>query len=379
MIDEESRAAIERHMLAQASSLGALVEQFRSHISPVLIDGPGWDKLLERARALPVSLGAFGFGFELPLHQREPRADLGVGLFEGSRSASHFLEWRRSNDADSSTAATARLLHELGREGSDLRRIAGNRMLLEYDVDPAHRGAPPDPGLFLYPAADMLPGEGSVRQIEDLGVVTGAVAAAGGWEPDAAERAQIERVYQAMAPDTYIGVVGAFPSRDRAIRLASLGFRATGAAMEFLERIGWPGSHAIVASTLSHFEDRDAFKRIGVHVDVSARGVGPTLGLSLYPALQEWLKDIRHWIPLMDGLRELGLAVPEKLSALADSSTGTDVLPGKSGQFMLMRGIHHIKLTVADDRIDQVKAYVFYLLFAIPPQASKSVRTASRS
>ncbi len=372
MIDEKSRAAIEQHMLNQATSLGGLVKQFRSHVSPVLIDGPGWERLLERTQSLPVSLGAFGFGFELPLHQREPKADLGVGLFEGSLSASRFLDWCRSDDENSWMAAMARLLGELGRKGSDLRRIVGKRLLLEYDVDPAHRGTHPDPGLFLYPDADTLPGGGSTRQLEDLGVVTGAVAAASGWEPDAAERAHIETVYRGMEPDTYIGGVGAFPSRDRAIRLTALGFRKTCAVTEFLERSGWPGSRAIVASTLSHFENRGAFKRVGVHFDVRSRGVGPILGLNLYPEIQEWLKDIGHWIPLIDGLRELRLAVPEKLQALTDSSTGTDVLVGTSGQFMLMRGIHHIKLGIVENRIDQVKAYVYYLLFAIPPQLTEA-------
>ena len=373
MIDEKVRAATEQQILAQAPSLGALVEQFRSHISPVLIGGPGWAGLLERARALPVSLGAFGFGFELPLHEREPRADLGVALFEGSRSASRFLEWCRSNGADSSTAAVVQLLHDLGREGSDLRRIVGNRLVLEYDLDPAHCGPPPDPGLFLYITARDLPDEGSVRQrLEDLLVVTDAVTAASGWEPDAEERAQIERVCRATTPDTPLEAVGTFPSRDRAIRLSAPGFRTTVAARGYLERIGWPGSHRLVASTLSHFEARGAFSRIGVHFDASARGVGPRLGLSLHPSEQEWLKDIGHWMPLVEGIRELGLAVPEKLSALTDTATGTDLLLGKSGPLMLMRGIHHIKLTVVGDRIDQVKAYVFYLLFAVPPHATKA-------
>ena len=378
MMDEKSRAATEQHVLAQAPSLGALVEQFRSHISPVLIDGPGWDMLVERARALPVSLGAFGFGFEVPLHEREPRADLGVGLFEGSRSASHFLEWSQSAGADSSVAATVRLLHELGREESGLRRMAGKRFLLEYDIDPAHSGPPPEPGLFVYIATHSQPGEGPVRQQpKDLCLVTDAVTAASGWGPDAAERAHIERVCQATDSDTPVGSVGSFPSRDRAIRLGIPGFRTTDAAKGYLERVGWPGSHSLVASTLSYFADRDSFRRIGVHLDVSARGVGPTLGLTLHPGTQEWLKDIGHWIPLVDGIRDLGLAVPEKLSALTGTTTGTDALFGKAGLLMLMRGIHHIKMTVVGNRIDQVKAYIFYLLFAVPQHGTQGDRTVS--
>lgn len=358
-----SRAGIEEHMLAQADSVGELLEQFRSRISPELIDGPGWDKLLERAHALPVSLATTGFGFELPLHEREPRADLGLGLFEGSKSAARFEEWSRSQPEDSSRTALVRLLREMGRQDSELRRVAGKKLLLEYDIDPAHRGAPPDPGIFLYPADDALCGGGS--NPGDLGVVADALIAACGWAPDIAERRQAERLFLAMPPGTHIGGVGAFPARRRGVRVAITGFRKTRDLTAFLERTGWGGRFPVVAPFVAKLEDRGAFAYLAAHLDVLAGGLGSELGVSFYATDTQWSKDIDPWMGLIDGLREQGLAVRPKLSALAESCAGAEMMFGRKGMLLVARGIHHIKISLADDRVRQVKAYVFFLVF--PP------------
>ena len=358
-----SRAGIEEHMLAQADSVGELIEQFRNRISPALIDGPGWETLLERARALPISLATSGFGFELPLHEREPRADLGVGLFEGSRSAAHFEEWCRSQPEDPSRTAVVRLLREMGRQDSALRRVAGKKLLLEYDIDPAHRGAPPDPGIFLYPDPDALSGEGSSPG--DLGVVADALYAASGWEPEGAERRQAERLFVAIPRDTHIGAVGVFPARNRGVRLAVTGFRKTRDLTAFLERAGWDGQTSVIAPFVSKLEERGAFAYLAAHLDVQAEGLGPGLGVSFYATDTQWSKDIDPWTGVIDGLGEHGLAMPRKLSALA-SCTGAEMMFGRKGMLLVARGIHHMKMSLARDRLEQVKAYVFFLVF--PPR-----------
>ena len=129
--------ATEERLLPEARSLGELLAQLRGRVSPVLIGDPEWERVVDRARGLPVTMAAFPFGFELPLHEPRPRADFGVSVVGGSRSASFFEEGGRSGDADPSTARIARLLHETAREESALRRVAGRKMLLEYDIDPA--------------------------------------------------------------------------------------------------------------------------------------------------------------------------------------------------------------------------------------------------
>ena len=77
--------------------------------------------------------------------------------------------------------------------------------------------------------------------------------------------------------------------------------------------------------------------------------------------------DVRHWMPLIDGIGADRLAAPEKLSALANSSSGVQTLFGKGGPFALARGIHDIGFTVLGCRIVEVKAFVFLLMLGALP------------
>ena len=376
----ESREGVERQMLAQAETVGELLEQFGGRISPDLVGGPGWDRLLERARALPMSLATTGFGFELPLHDPVARADLGVGLFEGSVSAESFEEWSRSQPEAPPEAALVRLLGEMGRKGSALGRIAGRKLLLEYDVDPAHQGAPPEPGIFLYPTAaaltggssgprdgtdDLPPGSSPGGGPDDLLVVARALYAMSGWDPDDASRDRAERVFAAMPPGTHIGSVGAFPARERALRVAVEGFRRTRDVATFLERIGWEGCFSAIAPFASRMEERSAFAHLAAHFDLLDGGLGAELGLSFYATDAPWPTKIDPWTELIDGLREEGLAVERKLSALAASCAGVEVMFGRKGMLVVARGIHHVKAALVGNRVERVKAYVFHLVF--PP------------
>ena len=368
---EDAWANTEECLLREADSLGELLELLRRRISPALIGGREWEGVVQRARGMPVTMAAFPFGFELPLHESRPHADLGVSIIGGSRTAAFFEEGR---EAGATAAGVARLLAEMEPEESPLRRVAGRKMLLECDVDSTPGATQPDAGIFLYPPEDVLVGGGSSPALEDLGVVADAVAAATGWEMDAAERLRIRDLYLAMEPGACIRAVGSFPSRKRGLRLAMTGFRKTGDVMRFLERAGWPGDHSTVAATVSFFEERRAFVYLGIHFDVDANGVGPVLGVSFYAGEGQWLKDVRHWTPLLDAIGEARLAEPEKLSEIASSSSGAEALFGRSNPFMHVRGIHHIKLGVTADRVEQVKAYVFNLMLALPARANPPAR-----
>ena len=371
-------ATNEERLLREAGSLGELLDRIKGLFSPLLIRGWGWEKLVESAGELPPTLAAFPLWVGFPLDERQAGAELCVSLLGGTRSAAFFENRGRAEDADPATASIAFLLGETGPEDSPLRRVVGDKVLLEYDLDPAGRHEPQAPGIFLYPIRPTLAGDHAHERLQDLGVALDAITAAVGWEPDAAERRKVERAYLALKPDTRIGGIGAFPSRERGIGLTMLGFVKARDVSSFLERAGWPGQPAIVASLLSRLEERCALDRLhlGVHFVVGAGGVGPTLELYIFSQHrmddpQGWFKDKQYWTALIDGLREERLAVPEKLSELAKWSSGAKLLFGRSGPFVVVQRVHHFKVVLTEDRLHQIKGYVF-LLMGCGPQGGKS-------
>ena len=328
--------------------------------------------MLSRVGELPVTMAAFPFGFEIPLHDPRPDADIGLSLVGGSRTAEAFKEAQRSGSAHPIMTGIAGILEETDREESALCRIVGRKMLLEYDVHSASTGALPDPGIFLYPDQQALAGGDADGKSEDIGVMLDALDSAVNRDPDPGERRQVEQVYRALGTDTHIGAAGTFPSRTRMVRLALMGFRKKNNVKKFLERVNWCGQQSAVEATLSPFEDRDAFERLGVHLDVHATGVGPTLGLSLYAREGQWLKGGESWTAIIEGIRETGIAIPEKLSELQNWASRSEPFTGKSGPFVVVRGIHHFKITLSGDRVDSVKGYIFLLLFSWPLDLSSS-------
>lgn len=362
----------ERVLPREAGSLEGLLAPFGRRLSPRLIGEAEWRRAWERVRKLPVTLAAFPFGFELPLLEPRPVADLGLSLLGDSLSEKFYTSEARRADADQSTRAIARLLDSTRPGDSTLRRIVGRKMMFEYDVPRTPEEPAPAPGVFLYPGEGVLTGGGSEAPRRDLRIVVDSLVAALGWEPDPSERREAERIYAALEPGAAIRGAGAFLSRRRAIRLAVTGFRTSSELRAFLERAGWAGNRDLVVSIASRMQRREAFGTLGVHLDATAGGPGRTLGLSFFPSQGEWVKDIEPWKALLDGLGEDGLGIPEKLSALEETSCGLEPLFGKAGMYVLIRGIHHVKVTLTAERVAQVKAYVFWLIRYARPAASGS-------
>ena len=70
-MDTDAAVALTQDRLAEeGGTMGELLGHFRNRVSPVLIGDPQWERILERAGKLPITMGALPFGFELPLHAR---------------------------------------------------------------------------------------------------------------------------------------------------------------------------------------------------------------------------------------------------------------------------------------------------------------------
>lgn len=356
----------------EGGSMAELLGHFRNRISPVLVGDPQWERILECATNLPITIGALPFGFELPLHEPGPVADLGVSLASGARTAAFFEQRARTRKSDEAAKSVVRLFREMEAENSPLREIAGRKLMLEYDIGSAGGREYPHPGVFLRPGERPI--VGAAGQVEDVATLADALVSCVGWERNEAERENVKRVYLAQPGDTRLDSFGVFPSRLRTIRLAVMGFRTQQELSAYLEDTAWPGRIPAVESVVSRFRERANIVRSGVNIDVREEGVGPTLGLTLI-VKQRYTKDSRYWLdgltdwdPFLEALRHEEIIVPAKLAALRDWVSLPTPLFGKAGRYVMLRGIHHIKLVMSENRLRQAKAYVFMVLSAAVQQ-----------
>ncbi len=373
---EAQLAAAENQLESTADSLGDLLEQIGDRISPALLGDRHRQTLFERARAIPSTVAAFPFGFEFPLHDSEPKADLGISLVGGTRSAAYFERRGQAKNAGGFEVGLAWLLDDTHSEGAFIRRLTGRKMMLEYDIGSAPAGDIQDPGLFLRSARQPL--SGGERQAREVAAMLDAVVKAVGWKPEPGEHQHIARVHGALEEDARVESLGAFPARTRRIRLAVSGLRNIENTLSFLARTGGPVHCA--ASTIGPFEARQAFVDLSVHFDVHPHGLGPTLGLG-FAAKERIANDPRYWIdppqqwnPFLCCLRESQLGVPDKLSALETWPSKPELLICQGGTLILIRGIHHVKFLLRNHRVEAIKAYVFFLLCPWPIGSAGAAR-----
>ena len=374
MNSEEISAASEEGLLREADSFGDVLNLLRGWgvIPPELIGGRPWEALRQRAGDMSATTAAFPFGFEMPLHDRCPKADLGVSILGGSRTADAIRQSERCDSA-SYIAGVARILREMDRKESTLRRITGWELMLEYEIDAEQTGAGSAPAVLLGSIGRSLYGDGHILRFADIAVMLDSIAQATCWKPGDAERRQVERVYRALTPETRIDTLGVFPARDWMIRVELNGFRTVPDVLAFLERVGWHGERPPVADALRCLDARGAFHHLGIHLDMWAEGFGSELGINLL-SLDErpqdgryWLDKASNWTTLIAMLSEQGLGVPEKLSALS-GWPGAQMVFGKFGAFVLLRGISHFELVMSGGQVGKVNAYAYMFLRSLPQE-----------
>ena len=363
---DEAITLTQDRLADEGGTLGDLLGHFRNRVSSVLIGDPEWQRVLRCAGQLPITMGALPFGFELPLHEPSPQADFGASLASGTPPAAFFEERARTDKTDETAQAIMRLFSQMDTEGSPLREIVGRKVMLEYDIGSEEDGTSALPGMFLRPGERPI--LGARGQADDVSTVVDALVSCVGWETTKGERENMQRAYLAQPDDTRMDSFGVFPSRARSIRLAIMGFKSQREICSYLEDTGWPGETSAVDAVISRFKERAEIVRTGANIDVQEGGLGPTLGLTLI-VKQRYTKDSRYWLdgltdwdPFLEALGHEDLVVPEKRDALAGWVSKPTTLFAKTGRFVLLRGIHHIKLVISEDRLEKAKAYVFMVL-----------------
>ena len=356
----------QERLVKEGGTMGDLLGHLRNRISPVLIGTSEWERILDCAGKLPITMGAQPFGFELPLHSASPEADFGASLASGTRSAEFFRECERTDETDETAGAIMRVCRQMETENSPLREVVGQKLMLEYDIGSAREGQGSFPGIFLRPGERPIIGANG--QEDDVVMVCEALASCIGWEINDAEREHLRQAYFAQPEDTRMDSFGVFPSRSRAIRLAVMGFKSQQEVCRYLEDTGWPGQATAADSVIARFRERVSIARIGLNIDVREDGIGPTLGLTLI-VKQRYTKDSRYWLdgltdwaPFLEALDHEDIVFSDKIKALADWVSKPTPLFAKSGRYIMLRGIHHVKLVISDNQLRKAKAYVFMVL-----------------
>ena len=363
---DEAVVLTQERLAGEGGTMGDLLGHFRDKISPVLIGVSEWESILDCAGKLPITMAALPFGFELPLHSPEPEADFGASLAGGTRSAEFFRERARTDKTDATAGAIMRICRQMETENSPLRDIVGRKLMLEYDIGSAREGQGSFPGMFLRPGERPIMGANG--QEDDVVMVCDALASGVGWKINDAERKYLQQAYLAQPEDTRMDSFGVFPSRSRAIRLAVMGFKSQQEVCRYLEDTCWPGQIAAVDSLIARFRERVNIARIGLNIDVWEDGIGPTLGLTLI-VKQRYTRDSRYWLdgltdwaPFLEALDQEDIVSSDKIKAVADWVSKPTPLFARSGRYIMLRGIHHVKLVVSDDQLQKAKAYVFMVL-----------------
>ncbi len=367
---EEKLAFSEKQLMQEAGSFKEIFAKLQNQVSPKLIGDSGWERLFECASHLPSSLAAFPFGFEFPLNRREATADFGISVVTGTQTETFFRHLGAKPNATPPRAGFASLLAQTSVQDSALRQIVGHKFMLEYDTVAAKEGFKSEPGLFLRPVNQFLCG-GSNRP-ESVVMVLDAVSSAVGWEPDCGEREHTLCLYEALVePKTQIVSIGAFPSRKKMMRLTVSGFENSPEVLGFLERIGWNDTQfPTIESTIEKFQANSAFADLGLHFDVTSEGLLPRLGLSVMAKKRVandplyWVDKPGQWSACLNTLKDKGFGInPEKLQAMHEWVRAPEVLMGKTGALILIRGIHHFKLELVDNNSNiNVKGYAYFLL-----------------
>ena len=358
--------------MREGRTMEDLLMHFRSWMSHDLVGISGWRHLCERARRLPITMGSHPFGFEVPLHAREPCANLSVVLASGTRSAIDFVERAQTDGNEKSACALLQLFERIESDDSNLRAIIGRKLMLEYITGPDGHGECSQPRKFL--RADQRPIIGVRNQLNDVDTVANALASLVDWQMNDICAQHLRRVYLALPDGVRMDSFGIVPqpaTRSCVIRVAITGFRLRAEIRGFLDRLDWSGSLSAVNSVFDRFEQRMHIVRVGLNVEVEQSGIGPTLGLMFIGRQKHirdshsWLDGLTDWDPLVDALCAEEIIQQKKLAALTHWTSKPTRLYAKSGSLIALRGIHHVKLVICAGELKQINAYLYLALSAL--------------
>ncbi len=352
-----------------SENFGDVFPRLRRFIPSPLLEGPWWDRLVERVGELPSWLTLNYAAFEFRLGNPAPAADYFVAVAPGRPSMEYYVHLGEAAAPDSAAAALGRIYARMNDAKSPAdSSLAGwfRASMLEYDIAEVPSNLNPAPGVFLalQPESELDETLAGSRTPDRLAA---AIANAVGWEEDEEERRSVERAFAALPRDGVVDQIGAVAQREpRSIRLIVDGLKQRNIPA-LLKRLKWEGSARKVMDILEEMHDVTPVFRLAV--DVAANGVGPRLGLEMYrprkPSnLDYWLTSGRNaWRPVVEYLEEMKWCLPEKGAGLR-AFPGVERLFEEKGMSILYKGINHFKLSIEGDAVE-AKAYAALAYFRL--------------
>ncbi len=364
----EAVTLTQARLAAEGSTLADLLRHFRGRFSPALIGEIEWEQLLKYAEKLPIVMGAHPVGFEIPLQARIPKADLCVALASGTHSAKNFLTQVQTGGCNQVAQAVSLLLAQIEADDSRLREIVGRKMMLQFRTTETCNGGLPLPDIFL--RADRKPILGATSREQDVCIVANALATSLGRSMTTTQLDRLTQVYRVQPDGTRMDSFTIFPAESQAIQLSVLGFKTRQAILSFLTSTAWSGQRSVVDSIITRFAKRMQIANTGLNILVGEAAVEPILGLTFIVKQRQtkdsryWLGGLTEWNPVLTALGQEQTIIPEKLQALESWLSKPMRLFASSGAYILLCGIHHIKLIIDETGIAAIKAYLYFALSA---------------
>lgn len=353
-----------------ADSLAQYLPPVAARTPPSLVSADTFGQVERVARTLPGALSET-FGFECPLGDDIPRADLLVGA-RSDRGWRGLSALARNPDPHPAVAGLRDFAAAWGDPTSPWGSTLDN-VWLEFDIEGPNREVPSV--FFGFRPTDPAHGRPSASEGDrQLTATLASVAVLRGREPAPAPAAALRRCFHAC-PGAQVFQVGVMLGRATdAVRLC-LRLRSFDDVPTYLGRVGWVGDVPALQATLEPLAALAEY--VCLDVDVGS-GVHPKVGLECYVA------HARQWRPFLDALVARGLCTSGKHAALlaypgrteeeeADGawppalSRAARVL-GERSASVCLRSLHHVKVVHHPDRPPEAKAYlaVNYRWRAVP-------------
>lgn len=129
---------------------------------------------------------------------------------------------------------------------------------------------------------------------------------------------------------------------------------------DWLEGLHWPGDPAALADILTTLDP--LLGSVAIDLDLTASRPAEKIGIECY---MDWSNEQSdQWLPLLDYIEPLTLCIPSKRNGILEFPGIKWLISSEQHEFRgivypkLIRNIHHIKLSVVDNRITEVKAYL---------------------